>query len=73
MNCASQDHFPLLSPAGSSGLPKSTPPAHLWNQVRAVALESLLQVEYFWISANIILDRSLILDFHRDHPIHHVP
>ncbi len=34
----------LPSPAGSSGLPKSTSPAHSWNQVRAVALESPLQV-----------------------------
>ncbi len=45
MNHASRDRFPPpLSPAGSSGLPKSTPPAHSWNQVRAVALESPLQV-----------------------------
>ncbi len=40
---ASRDHFPPLSP-GSGGLPKSTPPAHLWNRVRAVALKSPLQV-----------------------------
>ncbi len=45
VNRASRDRFPPpLSPAGSSGLPKSTPPAHSWNQVRAVALESPLQV-----------------------------
>ncbi len=30
--------------AGSSGLPKSTPPAHSWNQVTDVVLESPLQV-----------------------------
>ncbi len=42
---ASRKHFPPpLSPAGSSGLPKSTPPAHSWNQVRALTLESPLQV-----------------------------
>ncbi len=40
---ASWDHFPPLSP-GSGGLPKSTPPAHLWNRVRAVALKPPLQV-----------------------------
>ncbi len=41
---ASRDHFsPPLSP-GSGGLPKSTPPAHLWNRVRAVALKPPLQV-----------------------------
>ncbi len=41
---ASRDHFlPPLSP-GRGGLPKSTPPAHLWNRVRAVALKPLLQV-----------------------------
>ncbi len=40
---ASQDHFPPLSP-GSGWLPKSTPPAHLWNLVRKVALKSPLQV-----------------------------
>ncbi len=44
-SCASRDRFPPpLSPAGSSGLPKSTPPAHSWNQVRAVTLESPLHV-----------------------------
>ncbi len=32
-----------LSP-GRGGLPKSTPPAHLWNRVRAVALKPPLQV-----------------------------
>ncbi len=42
---ASRKHFPpSLSPAGSSGLPKSTPPAHSWNHVRALTLESPLQV-----------------------------
>ncbi len=42
---ASQDRFPPpLLPAGSSVLPKSTPPAHSWNQVRAVTLESPLHV-----------------------------
>ncbi len=41
---ASRDHFlPPLSP-GRGGLPKSTPPAHLWNRVRAVALKPPLQV-----------------------------
>ncbi len=40
---ASRDHFPSLSP-GSGWLPKSTPPAHLWNQARAVALKFPLQV-----------------------------
>ncbi len=41
---ASRDHFlPSLSP-GRGGLPKSTPPAHLWNRVRAVALKPPLQV-----------------------------
>ncbi len=40
---ASQDHFTPLSP-GSGWLPKSTPPAHLWNLVRKVALKSPLQV-----------------------------
>ncbi len=45
VNRASWDCFPPpLLPAGSSRLPKSTPPVHLWNQVRAVALESPLQV-----------------------------
>ncbi len=45
VNCESRDRFPPpLSPAGSSGLPKSNPPAHSWNQVRAVTLESPLQV-----------------------------
>ncbi len=45
MSCASQVRFPPpLSPAGSSGLPKTTPPAHSWNQVRAVTLESPLHV-----------------------------
>ncbi len=39
-----KDYPPPLSPAGSSGLPKSIPPAHSWNQVRAVTLESPLQV-----------------------------
>ncbi len=40
---ASRDHFPSLSP-GSGWLPKSTPPAHLWNQASAVALKFPLQV-----------------------------
>ncbi len=41
---ASRDHFhPPLLP-GRGGLPKSTPPAHLWNRVRAVALKPPLQV-----------------------------
>ncbi len=41
VDCASQKHFPPPhSPAGSSGLPKSTLSAHSWNQVRAVTLES---------------------------------
>ncbi len=41
---ASRDHFlPPLSP-GRGGLPKSTPPAHLWYRVRAVALKPPLQV-----------------------------
>ncbi len=41
---ASRDHFlPPLSP-GRGGLPKSTPPAHLWNRVRAVALKPPLKV-----------------------------
>ncbi len=45
VNRASRDRFPPpLSSAGSSGMPKRTHPAHSWNQVRAVALESLLQV-----------------------------
>ncbi len=35
--------LPPLSP-GRGGLPKSTPPAHLWNRVRAVALKPPLQV-----------------------------
>ncbi len=41
---ASRDHFPPPLSPGSGGLPKSTPPAHLWNRVRAVALKSPLQV-----------------------------
>ncbi len=49
VNCASQVRFPPpLSPAGSSGLPKNTPPAHSWNQVRAVTLESPLHVVTRW-------------------------
>ncbi len=45
VSCASLVRFPPpLSPAGSSGLPKSTPPAHSWNQVRAVTLKSPLHV-----------------------------
>ncbi len=49
MNRASWDRFsPPLSPAGSSGLPKSTPPAHSWNQVRAIALESSFQLVTCW-------------------------
>ncbi len=44
-SCASRVRFPPpLSPACSSGLPKNTPPAHSWNQVRAVTLESPLHV-----------------------------
>ncbi len=44
-SCASRDRFPPpLSPTGSSGLPKSAPPAHSWKQVRAVTLEYPLQV-----------------------------
>ncbi len=45
---ASRDHFPPPLSPGSGGLPKSTPPAHLWNQVRAVALKSPLQVVTRW-------------------------
>ncbi len=41
---ASRDHFPPPLSPGSGGLPKSTPPAHLWNRVRVVALKSPLQV-----------------------------
>ncbi len=41
---ASRDHFPPPLSPGSWGLPKSTPPAHLWNRVRAVALKPPLQV-----------------------------
>ncbi len=41
---ASRDHFPPPISPGSGGLPKSTPPAHLWNRVRAVALKPPLQV-----------------------------
>ncbi len=41
---ASRDHFPPPLSPGSGGLPKSTPPAHLWNRVRAVALKLPLQV-----------------------------
>ncbi len=41
---ASRDHFPPPLSPGSGGLPKSTPPAHLWYRVRVVALKSLLQV-----------------------------
>ncbi len=44
MNRASRVHFPLPLSPGSRWLPKSTPPAHSWNQVRVVALQSLLQV-----------------------------
>ncbi len=45
VNRASRDRFPPpLSQAGSSGLPKSTPPALSRNQVRSVALEALLQL-----------------------------
>ncbi len=35
---------PPLSPAGSSVLPKSTPSAHSWSQVRSVILESPIHV-----------------------------
>ncbi len=45
---ASRDHFPPPLLPGSGGLPKSTPPAHLWNRVRAVALKSPLQVVTRW-------------------------
>ncbi len=41
---ASRDHFPTPLSPGSGGLPKSTPPAQLWNRVRAVALKPPLQV-----------------------------
>ncbi len=41
---ASRDHFPPPLSPGSGGLPKSTPPAHLWNRVRAVGLKPPLQV-----------------------------
>ncbi len=41
---ASRDHFPPPLLPGSGGLPKSTPPAHLWNRVRAVGLKPPLQV-----------------------------
>ncbi len=44
MNRASRVHFPLPLSPGSRWLPKSTPPAHSWNQVRVVALQSPLQV-----------------------------
>ncbi len=44
VNRASRDHFPLPLSPGGRWLPKSTPPAHSWNQVRAVALQSPLQV-----------------------------
>ncbi len=46
--CASQDHFPPPLSPGSGGLPKSTPPAHLWNRVRAAALKSPLQFDTRW-------------------------
>ncbi len=36
---ASRDNFPPPLSPGSGGLPKSTPSAHLWNRVRAVALQ----------------------------------
>ncbi len=43
--CASLVCFPPpLLPVGSSGLPKSTPPAYLLNQLRAVTLKSPLHV-----------------------------
>ncbi len=29
-----RDHFPPPLSPGRGGLPKSTPPAHLWNRVR---------------------------------------
>ncbi len=41
---ASRDHFPRPLSPGRGGLPKSSPPAHLWNRVRAVALKPPLQV-----------------------------
>ncbi len=41
---ASRDHFPPPLLPGIGGLPKSTPPAHLWNRVRAVGLKPPLQV-----------------------------
>ncbi len=44
MHRAPRDHFPPPLSPGSGGLPKSTPPAHLWNRVRAVALKPPLQV-----------------------------
>ncbi len=36
---------PPLSPAGSSGLPKSTPPGHLWNQVRTVIHQTVTSLK----------------------------
>ncbi len=44
VNRASRDHFPPPLSPGGRWLPKSTPPAHSWNQVRAVALQSPLQI-----------------------------
>ncbi len=44
VNRASRVHFPLPLSPGSRWLPKSTPPAHSWNQVWVVALQSPLQV-----------------------------
>ncbi len=43
-NHASREHFPPPLSPGSGWLPKSTPPAHLWNQVRAVTLKYPLQI-----------------------------
>ncbi len=46
VNRASRDHFPSPLSPGGRWLPKSTPPAHSWNQVRAVALQSPLETRY---------------------------
>ncbi len=42
LNRVSRDHFPPPLSPSSGRLPKSTPPAHSWNHVRAVALKSPL-------------------------------
>lgn len=57
MNCASQSHSPPpLLPAGSSGLPKSTIPAHLWN---TVAFMSPLHVVTCWAVTSPMLGPSV--------------